>query len=91
MTLSAAIKKAEEWRGSPAVTVLDCGDRLAFTFEDDYPKSCHVFDENLPDFVKNVITCPDVIHTFMFKNDGRFESFCVGKYSDLLRTGISVL
>ena len=87
MALLDTIKKVEEWRGSKIVSMIDCGDRWAFTFEDDYPKPAPVFDKSLPEFVKNVITCPDVLHTFMFKDDDRFEYFCLGDYADLLRAG----
>ena len=90
MTLSEAIKRAEGFSSSKIATMLDCGDRWAITFEDDYPKPCPVFDENLPEFVKEVITAPDVVHTFMFKDDGRFEYFCVGEYLDLLERSVKV-
>lgn len=90
MTLSEAIKRAEEFSGSKIATMLDCGDRWAITFEDDYPQPCPVFDENLPEFVKEVITAPDVVHTFMFKDNGRFEYFCVREYLALLERSVKV-
>lgn len=87
MTLQEAIKKAETWRGSKVASVVDCGDRWAFTFEADYPKTTAVFDDKLPDFVKNIIAAPHVSHVFLFKDSGKFECFCVGDYVDLLRMG----
>lgn len=87
MTLQEAIKRAEKWRESKIATILDCGDRWAFTFENDYPKQTSVLNDKLPDFVKNVAACPDLLYAFIFKADGRIECFCVGDYADLLRKG----
>ena len=87
LRLKEAILKAQTWRGSKVKTVKDCGDRWAFTFEDDYPEGEPAFDEKseaLPDDIKRLLTAPDVIPTFMFKDDGHFELFYISEYLDLL-------
>ena len=87
ITLKEAISKAENWRGSKVKTVKECNDRWVFTFEDDYPKEKPVFDEKsgaVPDYIKRLLTAPDIIPTFMFKNDGHFELFYISEYLDLL-------
>lgn len=87
ITLNEAIKIAERWRGSKIKTIVDCNDRWDVTFEADYPKAVAVFDENLPDFVKDVLLAPDVIHTFIFKDDGRCEFFYAAEHIELLAAG----
>lgn len=87
ITLKEAILMAQTWRGSKVKTVKDCGDRWVFTFEDDYPKGEPVFDEKLeeaPEYIKRLLAAPDVIPTFMFKDDGHFELFYISEYLDLL-------
>lgn len=91
ITLKEAIKRAETVRGSKIVRAVDCGDRWAFDFEDDYPQPTPFFDDNLPNFVKEVIATPDVIPTFMFKDDGRMELFYISEYLDSLEKGVEII
>ena len=91
VTLKEAIKRAETVRDSKIVRVVDCGDRWAFDFEDDYPQPASFSDDNLPNFVKEVIAAPDVIPTFMFKDDGRMELFYISESLDLLEKGVEVV
>ena len=90
ITIKEAIKRAEAVRGSKIVNVVDCDDRWAFCFEDDYPQPTPFFDNNLPDFVKEVLAAPDIIPTFMFKDDGRMELFYISEYVELLAKGTPI-